>query len=142
MAEERTLPGWPKKKLVKEVRRHLSHYGIRPVKYDIWQATWSWAHAIARSYFHIHWPLPSEIGTQYILLLLVEMQKSHLLRLPYRAREVLPPEVTALLPSSQHPGFPAIGSGMALRGVRRRRKKEAESMVESPQQELFHEHSP
>ncbi len=28
MAEERSLPGWPKKKLVKEVRRHLSHYGI------------------------------------------------------------------------------------------------------------------
>ena len=33
MAEERTLPGWPKKKLVKEVRRHLSYYGIRPVKF-------------------------------------------------------------------------------------------------------------
>jgi hypothetical protein len=41
MAEERSLPGWPKKKLVKEVRQHLSHYGIRPVKFTIWQTTWS-----------------------------------------------------------------------------------------------------
>ena len=63
MAEERSLPGWPKKKLVKEVRRHLSHYGIRPAKIEIWQATWAWADAIARSYWHVHWPLPSEIGT-------------------------------------------------------------------------------
>jgi hypothetical protein len=67
MAEERSLPGWPKKKLVKEVRRHLSHYGIRPTKCEIWRATWAWADAIARSYWHLHWPLPSEIATQYIL---------------------------------------------------------------------------
>ena len=33
MAEEHSLPGWPKKKLVKEVRRHLSHFGIRPIKF-------------------------------------------------------------------------------------------------------------
>ena len=32
MAEERSLPGWPRKKLVKEVRRHLWHYGIRPTQ--------------------------------------------------------------------------------------------------------------
>jgi len=68
MAEDHSLPGWPKKKLVKEVRQHLSHYGIRPIKFEIWQATWAWAHAIARSYWHVSWPLPSEIGTQYILL--------------------------------------------------------------------------
>jgi hypothetical protein len=79
MAEERTLPGWPKKKLVREVRRHLSHYGIRPVKSEIWQATWAWANVIAHSYFHTHWPLPSEIGSQYILLS-AEMHNSHALR--------------------------------------------------------------
>ena len=67
MAEERTLPGWPKKKLVREVRKHLSHYGIRPNQFSIWQATWAWASAIAQSYYHTHWPLPSEIATQYIL---------------------------------------------------------------------------
>ena len=62
MADDRSLPGWPKKKLVKAVRRHLSTYGIRPNRSKIWQATWVWAEAIARSYFQTHWPLPSEIG--------------------------------------------------------------------------------
>ena len=60
MAEERSLPGWPKKRLVKEVRRHLSCYGFRPVKQAAWQAAWSWANKIAHSYFHVHWPLASE----------------------------------------------------------------------------------
>jgi hypothetical protein len=141
MAEDRTLPGWPKKKLVKEVRRHLSHFGIRPVKVQIWQATWNWAHAIARSYFHLHWPLPSEIGTQYILLLLVEMQQSHLLRLPYRAKEIVPPEVAALLPISHQPGFPAIGGEGSVARVRSGRKQR-ETKNPSLQQELFHEHRP
>ncbi len=135
MAEERSLPGWPKKKLVKEVRRHLSFHGIRPVKFTIWQATWSWADAIAHSYFHVHWPLPSEIGTQYILLLLVEMQQSHLLRLPYRAKEVLPPEVAAMLPALQQPAFALIEVGTAR--ARSKRKLNEESKEQSPQQKLF-----
>jgi hypothetical protein len=135
MAEERSLPGWPKKKLVKEVRRHLSFYGIRPVKFTIWQATWSWADAIAHSYFHVHWPLPSEIGTQYILLLLVEMQQSHLLRLPYRAKEVLPPGVAAMLPALQQPDFALIEVGAAR--VKSKRKLNDESKEQSPQQKLF-----
>lgn len=100
MAEERSLPGWPKKKLVKEVRRHLWQYGIRPSKFMIWQATWAWAHAIAKSYWHTHWPMASEIATQYILLLLVEMKSSYMLRLPYRAGEIVPPQVAAMLPLS------------------------------------------
>ena len=108
MAEERSLPGWPKKKLVKEVRRHLWHYGIRPTKSDIWRATWAWADAIARSYWRTHWPLPSEIGTQYILLLLVEMKSSCMLRLPYRANKHVPAEVAAMLPDPQHTELPAI----------------------------------
>jgi hypothetical protein len=110
MAEERSLPGWPKKKLVKEVRRHLWHYGIRPSKFTIWQATWTWAYAIARSYWHTHWPSPSEIATQYILLLLVEMKSSCMLRLPYRASEIVPTEVAALLPTVQASGVLAIAN--------------------------------
>ena len=119
MAEERSLPGWPKKKLVKEVRQHLAHHGIRPSRFEIWQATWSWADDIARSYWHVHWPLPSEIATQYILLLLVEMKGSRMLRLPYRASEIVPPEVKRLLPAAQQPGILAI----ADQRPRSRRKK-------------------
>jgi hypothetical protein len=100
MAEERSLPGWPKKRLVREVRRHLWHYGIRPVKSEIWRATWTWADAIARSYWHTHWPMASEIGTQYILLLLAEMKGSFMLRLPCRAGEIVPADVRAMLPTS------------------------------------------
>ena len=107
MAEERTLPGWPKKKLVRDVRKHLSHHGIRPNQFSIWQATWAWASAIAQSYYHTHWPLPSEIASQYILLLLSEMKKNRLLKLPYRANKVVPAEVRALLPATQ-PTLPAI----------------------------------
>jgi len=120
MAEERSLPGWPRKKLVKEVRRHLWHYGIRPTRTDIWRAVWAWADAIARSYWHTHWPLPSEIATQYILLLLAEMKSSFMLRLPYRAGEIIPAEVAALLPVSQHANVLAIG-GEARPSRRRKR---------------------
>jgi len=135
MAEEHSLPGWPKKKLVKEVRRHLSHYGIRPVRPTIWQAAWSWANKIAHSHFHVHWPLPSEIGTQYILLLLAEMHDSHCLRLPYQARENLPPDVAAFLPVMQQQGFPAIEVGAAR--ARSKRKPIAEPKTSSPQPMLF-----
>jgi cation transport regulator ChaB len=135
MAEEHSLPGWPKKKLVKEVRRHLSVYGFRPVKQAAWQAAWAWADKIAHSYFHVHWPLPSEIGTQYILLLLAEMQDSHCLRLPYQAREIMPPEVAALLPAMQQQGFPAIEVGVAR--ARGRRKPIAMQKEDSSQPSLF-----
>jgi len=131
MAEERSLPGWPKKKLVKEVRRHLSHYGIRPSKFEIWQATWAWADAIARSYWHVHWPLPSEIATQYILLLLVEMKSSCMLKLPYRASEIIPPEVARLLPAAHQPGILAIASEAEAKTPRKRRQRKI--AVESKQ---------
>lgn len=108
MAEERSLPGWPKKRLVRDVRRHLWHYGIRPTKIDIWRATWSWADAIARSYWRTHWPQPWEIATQYILLLLIQMKESRSLRLPYRASDHIPPEVAALLPITQQPELLAL----------------------------------
>lgn len=98
MAEDRTLPGWPKKGLVKQVRSHLWTYGIRP-KGQAWRATWIWANAIAISYYHTHWPLPSEIAAQYVLLLLCDMREHHGLKLPYRANKVLPDEVRRLLPT-------------------------------------------
>jgi hypothetical protein len=122
MAEERSLPGWPKKKLVKEVRSHLWHYGIRPTKLTIWQATWAWADAIARSYWHVHWPLPSEIATQYLFLLLAEMKGSCMLRLPYRAHEVVPPEVAAMFPVSKQPDLLAIATAREERGRKRRQQ--------------------
>jgi hypothetical protein len=121
MAEDHGLPGWPKKKLVREVRRHLSHYGIRPVRSETWRATWAWADAIARSYWHVSWPLPSEIGSQYILLLLVEMKSMSMLRLPYRANDHIPIEVARLLPAVQS-GVLAIADG--TKKPRRGRRKE------------------
>ena len=129
MAEERSLPGWPKKKLVKEVRRHLSHYGIRPTKFDIWRATWAWAEKIARSYWHIHWPLPREIATQYLLLLLIHMKEDRALRLPYRAKDYIPPEVAALLPVMQQPQFLAIADESGKK--RPRRAKAASRTIEN-----------
>jgi hypothetical protein len=109
MAEERTLPGWPKKKLVKDVRRQLSSYGIRPSRSSCWRATWAWAAAIAQSYYHEHWPLASEIATQYILLMLADVQNLGMLKLAFRACEVVPAEVAALLPSIEnHPLVTAV----------------------------------
>lgn len=102
MAEQRDLPGWPKKRLVKQVRAHLWHYGIRP-RGKPWRTAWSWASAIANSYFHTSWPSSTEIATQYVLLLLVEMKESCALRLPYRASKVIPDEVRAMLPGNPMP---------------------------------------
>lgn len=123
MAEERSLPGWPKKKLVKEAGRHLWHYGIRPTKFALWQATWRWAYEIAKSYWHTHWPMASEIATQYILLLLVEMKTSHMLRLPYRAGDHIPAEVAALLPVAQQPALLAIADEAGAKKPRGKRQK-------------------
>jgi len=57
--------------------------------------------------------MASEIGTQYILLLLAEMKSSCMLRLPYRAQKIMPPEVAALLPAQP----------LAIAGPSRRRKR-------------------
>ena len=123
MAEERSLPGWPKKKLVKEVRRHLWHYGIRPTKFTLWQATWSWAYQIAKSYWHTHWPMATEIATQYLLLLLCEMKESHMLRLPYRAGDHIPHEVAQILPAAHQPDLLAIADEAATKRRSRTRQK-------------------
>ena len=135
MAEDETLPGWPKKRLVKDVRKHLWRHGIRPVRIDIWRATWKWADAVAHSYYSARWPLPSEIGTQYIFLLLLEMQRSHLLRLPYRAKTVLRPEVTSFLSLAQCPEVPALASDVSAVGVDREERNP--TWLKIPNQRTF-----
>jgi hypothetical protein len=67
--------------------------------------------------------MASEIATQYILLLLVEMKASHMLRLPYRAGDHIPAEVAALLPVAQQPGILAIADEAGAKKARRRRQK-------------------
>lgn len=99
MADDRYLPGLPKRRLVKEVRSHLWRCGIRP-RGEAWLAGWLWADAIARSYYHTHWPMASEISTQYVLLLLAQMNENCSLRLPYRAGDVMPDKVAQLLADS------------------------------------------
>lgn len=91
MTQDRELPGWPAKRLVKEVRSHLWRFGIRPKRDgDAWRATWEWARGIADSYYHSRWPTATQIATQYMLLLLLEMRSSAMLRLAPRAREHAP----------------------------------------------------
>lgn len=114
MAEDRNLPGCPKKRLVKAVRSHLWSYGIRP-QFMLWQATWTWARAIADSYYHTQWPLSSEIASQYVLLLLCEMRENHALKLPYRATKIVPEEVQRLLPAQSE----AIRENVAMSEVKK-----------------------
>ena len=101
MAEDWSLPGCPKKKLVREVKRHLWRYGIRPVLLmtTTWKQTWTWAAQIAHSYKNPlrSWPYATEIATQYIVLLLAEMKGDFALRLPYRAMKELPEAVALKL---------------------------------------------
>jgi hypothetical protein len=101
MAEDWTLPGVPKKKLVREVKSQLWRYGLRPVLMmtTVWKQTWAWAAQIAHSYKNPlrSWPHATEIATQYIVLLLADMKENHALRLPYRAMKELPEAVALKL---------------------------------------------
>ena len=101
MAESRDLPGWPKKKLVTDVRRRLASYGVRPSLPKLWLETWQWASQITRSYVFPRWPLASEIAAQYMVLLLHEMQTNHALKLPFRAAEQTPPSIRLRLSASR-----------------------------------------
>ena len=69
----------------------------------------------------MHWPQAWEIGTQYILLLLIQMKENRCLRLPYRASDHIPPEVAALLPITQQPEFLAIADEAGKKRPRRSR---------------------
>lgn len=93
MAEDRHLPGWPKKRLVRDVRRHLWSYGIRPTSTKVWLETWAWANQITQSYVYPRWPLPSEIAAQFVALLLLDMNANRGLKLPHRAMEQMPPSL-------------------------------------------------
>lgn len=103
MAKEYTLPGFPKKSRVRDVKRALATWGIRPTEKKLWILTWKWAHKIEISYVYPRWPLASEIAAQYVLLLMVEMNKQARLRLPHRAAEKIPEEVQMMLiPHQSH----------------------------------------
>lgn len=96
MPDDRYLPGSPSRRRVREVRSHLWRYGIRP-KGESWRLAWHWAFDIACSYFHFRWPLPSEIASQYVVLMLCEMKDSRSLKLPFRADQVQPEAVQQLI---------------------------------------------
>lgn len=91
------LPGCPRPRLVRQVRRWLATFGIRPQR-DQWLLTWEWARNIARSYSRTMWPSIREIAAQYMVVLLAEMRKMGTLGLPYRAGrpEMLPDAIRAL----------------------------------------------
>ena len=77
------------------------------------------------SYWHTHWPMASEIATQYLLLLLCEMKSSHMLRFPYRAVDI-PPEVAKLLPVAQQPAILAIASEAGTKRARKTTKDDSD----------------
>ena len=105
MASERnSLPGGPSKNRIAQVRQSLRLWGIRPAKDSpLWIETWRWAWEVARSYNTLalpgiprhRWPLPSEIASQYVFLILLGMGKT--LRLPFRAGQHLTPFLQAKL---------------------------------------------
>ena len=90
------LPGLPPPKLVREVRRHLRHYGMTP-RPGTWRLAWAWASSVRNSYVYPRWPSPNEIGAQYVALLLADMRAHFALKLPPRAAEKAPPAVLAAL---------------------------------------------
>jgi hypothetical protein len=98
MAEERTLPGWPKKKLVLSTKRWLRLFGITPKDAKLRLETWQWANQIAHSYLsRVLWPTASEIAARYAFLLMLRMHQEHALKLPCRAGQYVPQTVAARL---------------------------------------------
>lgn len=105
-ALDSNLPGDPSKLLIRKVRRHLKTYGIIPrgtyaTRNHLWRMTWEWAWSVALSYDQFRlmteahrrrhrWPRASEIGAQYVALLLAEMRDNRDLKLPYRAADHCP----------------------------------------------------
>jgi hypothetical protein len=104
MWTQQTLQGCPRTKLIREVRRWLSLWGISPAKNaDVWMATWEWAAAVERSYDPLrisrrpHWPSAMEIATQYVVLLVAYLKERKSLRLPFRAMANVPVKVLPVL---------------------------------------------
>jgi len=100
MAEEKNLPGWPSKKLVKDVKRTLWIWAqCRPqVTYSRWRLAWEWANKVRyRNELYDFskrrrpkWPSPHEIASMYLWLCMVEMKSSFVLKLPYHAVGQIP----------------------------------------------------
>ncbi len=107
MAEDKTLPGWPRKSLVKQTKQCLWRYfRSRPTQFDeCWRAAWEWAKAIAERSLMFQfgksrrakWPQGNEIATQYLLLSLAHMKGDHNLRLPFRSNDCVTPRAAAIL---------------------------------------------
>lgn len=100
LIDYRELPGGPRLKLVKEVKRRLRIYGISP-RSDLWVAAWKWADSVA---YHQsiwlrkkHWPAPTQIASQYVLIMLCEMKQFRSLCLPRDAEKHVPPEAAEYL---------------------------------------------
>jgi hypothetical protein len=95
---DKRIAGGPSKRLIKEVRKQLWRFGIKPMRHDLWLLAWQWASDVADSYRiplpgKVHrkrWPATNEIASQYLMLLLVEMRSCCALRLPYRAADHMP----------------------------------------------------
>lgn len=109
---DKYLPGHPAPKLVRTVRKTLRSYGITP-QARIWRVTWAWAAKIRASYFDPRWPIPNEIVAQYTILLLAEMRDHYALKLPYRARTAMTPEVSVALAVAPSVALPAHGDPAA-----------------------------
>lgn len=116
MAEERNLPGWPSKTLVKKVRGRLNWFGIRPITrwsptgLDIWKLAWQWAERECFHYKRKRWPSPDQIADRYVFLLFHEMRANAGLRPDKVAMERMPDEVRALMEQAE-----AIGKGRQMR---------------------------
>lgn len=106
LPDERYLPGAPSKALVRKVKSWLWHYGVRPRDSRLWLMAWAWANDIRHSYLvgRPRWPSPTEIATQYLVLLLAEMRT--LMKLPFRARERMPAAVAQQLGAPQPLALP------------------------------------
>lgn len=103
------LPGDPPPKLLREVRKALRGYGVRP-KNPQWRAMWEWANKIRNSYYDPRWPRVAELVAQYTVLVLAEMRDDFMLKLPHRAISHITPAASVMLAT---PGPAAISGNPA-----------------------------
>jgi len=100
MAEDKTLPGWPSKKLVADVKRTLRRVlECRPtINNRYWRLAWEWASNVRRrnelydfsKRRRPKWPSSTEIASMYIWICLCELKSSCQLRLPFHAATQIP----------------------------------------------------
>ena len=100
MAEDKSLPGWPNKRLVADVKRRLrSVLEVRPtVNNRYWRLAWEWARKVReRNELYdfskrrrAKWPSDTEIASMYIWICLCELKSGCQLRLPFHAATQIP----------------------------------------------------